>query len=236
MNTPRNRSLRSRSRRDPEDEHPYRCRARRDRPHRPDARRPAPREVDRGDVPRRRHLLLRGARHARLHRHLARASGLRAGVRDGPAVAGDLRQRALHRVRRADSHPGRLVRCPDREARPPRRRDRLGCVHRLVDEPAALPRPRLRTRRGLRPAVSGVRRRAGAGRRHHARGPDLLRRPVLQPAPGADAADGRPRRARRRDGGERALHDRRAARPSGARDLHRLRPRRHRRGDHQPGA
>ena len=58
-------------------EHPHRRRARPDRADRPAARRPAAGEVDRGDVPRRRHLLQRGARHVRLHRHLAGAAGVR---------------------------------------------------------------------------------------------------------------------------------------------------------------
>ena len=44
------------------------------------------------------------------------------------------------------------------------------------------------------------------------------------------------RRARRRDGGQRALHAGREVRPPGAGDLHRLRPHRHRRGDHLRGA
>ena len=41
------------------------------------------------------------------------------------------------------------------------------------------------------------------------------------------------RRARGRDGGQRALHARRPARPPRAGDLHGLRPHRHRRGDHR---
>ena len=43
-------------------EHPHRRPARRDRPHRPDARRPAAGEVDRRELPRRRPVLQRGAR------------------------------------------------------------------------------------------------------------------------------------------------------------------------------
>ena len=54
-------------------EHPHRRRARRDRPDRPAARRPAAGAVDRRDLPRGRHLLQRGPRHVRLHRHLAAA-------------------------------------------------------------------------------------------------------------------------------------------------------------------
>ena len=67
-----------------------------------------------------------------------------------------------------------------------------GGVHRLLDEPAALPRPRLRAGGRLRPAARGRRRGRGARRRDQPRRPDLLRRHVLQPAPGADGADGRP--------------------------------------------
>ena len=52
----------------------------------------------------------------------------------------------------------------------------------------------------------------------------------------ADRPDGRARRARGRDGGERALHARRRARPQGAGGLHGLRPRRHRRGSYRQGA
>ena len=73
---------------------------RRHRPRRPDARRPAAGEVDRRDLPRRRQLLHRGARDVRLHRHLARPAGLGPGLRHGPAVDGDLRQRAVPGVRR----------------------------------------------------------------------------------------------------------------------------------------
>ena len=39
-----------------------------------------------------------------------RRAGLGAGLGHGPAVAGDLRQRAVQRVRRAVGHPGRLLR------------------------------------------------------------------------------------------------------------------------------
>ncbi len=91
-------------------EHPHRRPAGRHRPHRPDARRPPAGEVDRRDLPRRRQVLQRGPRDARLHRHLARGAGLGAGLRDGPAVHRDLRQRAVHRLRRAVGHQGRIVR------------------------------------------------------------------------------------------------------------------------------
>ena len=43
-----------------------------------------------------------------------------------------------------------------------------GGVHRLLDEPAALPRPRLRPGRRLRAAACGRRRRRGARRRERA--------------------------------------------------------------------
>ena len=78
---------------------------------------------------------------------------------------------------------------------------------------------------------------AAAGEpRRRARRPDLQRRLVLPGAARADGPDGRARRPRHRDGGQRALHDRRRPRPEGARDLHRLRPHRHRRGDLVRGA
>ena len=82
-----------------------------------------------------------------------RPAGLGPGLGDGSAVAGDLRQRALHRVRRAVGRPGRLVRRPDRPAGAARHRDRLRRLHRLLDEPDHLRGPRLRARRRLRPAA-----------------------------------------------------------------------------------
>ena len=108
--------------------------------------------------------------------------GLRAGLRHGPAVARDLRQRAVQRVRRA-APSIRVGSCGalTEKLGAPRRRDRLRRLHRLVDEPAPVPRPRLRAGRRLRPAGGGVRRGAGAGRRHHARRADLLRRPFYNP-------------------------------------------------------
>ncbi len=57
---------------------------------------PLRRAVDRRDLPRRRAVLHRGARDVRLHRHLARAAGLGAGLGHGAAVAGHLRPRAVH--------------------------------------------------------------------------------------------------------------------------------------------
>ena len=143
-------------------EHPHRRRARPDRSHRPAARRPAAGEVDRGDLPRRRHLLHRGARHARLHRHLAGPPGLGAGLRHGPALDVDLRQRAVLGVRRAAGRARRVLRRADREPGDPRRGDRLGRLHRLLDEPAALPRPRLRPGGRLRAAPGGGRGGRGA--------------------------------------------------------------------------
>ena len=65
---------------------------------------------------------------------------------------------------------------------PARRGDRVGRLHRLLDEPAALPRPRLRGGGRLRPAAGRRRRGRGARRRDQPRGPDLLRRHVLHTA------------------------------------------------------
>ena len=180
-------------------------------------------------------LLLRGARHVRLHRHLARAAGLGAGLRHGPAVAGDLRQRAVPRVRRADDHPGRVLRRADRAAGGPRPGDRVGRLHRLLDEPDRASRAST-TRRSPTSGCCGDAARRGRAARRRARRADLQQRLVLPGAARADRADGRARRARGGDGGQRALHAGRAVRPARAGDLHRLRPRRHRRGDHAAGA
>ena len=49
------------------------------------------------------------------------------------------------------------------QAGAPRRRDRVRRLHRLVDEPAAVPRPRLRAGRRLRPAAGGRTTRRGRG-------------------------------------------------------------------------
>ena len=100
-----------------------------------------------------------------LHRHLAGPAGQRAGLGHGPAVVRDLRQRAVQRLRRAVGGPGRLVRRAGREGRRPRRHPRLRRLHRLRDEPAPLPRPRLRPGGRLRPAAGGVRRGAASRRR-----------------------------------------------------------------------
>ncbi len=67
-------------------------------------------------------------------------------------------------------------------AGPARRRDRVRRLHRLLDEPAALPRARLRAGGRLRPAARRRRCRRGARRRHQPRRADLLRRHVLLPA------------------------------------------------------
>ena len=58
-----------------------------------------------------------------------------------------------------------VLRRADREGRRARRHPRVGRLHRLRDEPAALPRPRLRPGRGLRAAPGGVRRGTGSRRR-----------------------------------------------------------------------
>ena len=80
----------------------------------------------------------------------------------------------------------------------------------------------------LRGAVEAAERRGTAGSRRAA----VLQRLLLRRTARAHPADGRLRRPRGRDGGQRALHARRQARSQGAGDLHGLRPRRHRRGDH----
>ena len=56
---------------------------------------------------------------------------------------------------------------------------------------------------------------------------------VLREPARADDADGGLRRARGRDGGQRAVHAGGEVRAQGTGDLHGLRPRRHRRGDHR---
>ena len=61
----------------------------------------------------------------------------------------------------AGGHPGRLLRGADRGARAARHGDRLGRLHRLVDEPDPLRGPRLRPGRRLRAAAQGARRGPG---------------------------------------------------------------------------
>ena len=142
----------------------------------------------------------------------------------------------FERVRRAVGRPGRLVRRADRAGRAARRRHRLRRVHRLLDEPAALPRPRLRPGGRLRPAAGGVRRgrrRATTSTVHVgliSRGdsfytprPELIG-PMVEHGVLAVEMEAS------------ALYTLAAVRPQGAGDLHRLRPHRHRRGDHRAGA
>ena len=152
----------------------------------------------------------------------------------GQPSTGDLRDRAVPRVRRAVDHPGRLGRRAHREGEDPRHRHRLRRLHRLGHEPDPLRGARLRPGRRLAAARG---RRVGRGRpRRRARRPDLQRRLVLPGPARADDADGRARRPGHRDGGLGALHDRRRPRPPRAGDLHGLRPHRDRRGDHRRGA
>ena len=115
---------------------------------------------------------------------------------------------------------------------PARRRDRLRRVHRLVDEPAALPRPRLRAGGRLRAAP--CRRTTPADARDDVTSHVGLifsgdtfynpRQELMEPmvAHGVLAVEME---------ASRALHARGVVRPQGAGDLHRQRPRRHRRGD-----
>ena len=111
--------------------------------------------------------------------------------------------------------PGRVVRRLHRERGPARRRHRAGGLHRLLDEPAALPRPRLRADRRLRPAARRGRRRRGAlaTSAHHVGlifSGDTFYNPreeLMEPmvAHGVDRGG---------DGGERALHARGVVRPA----------------------
>ena len=63
-----------------------------------------------------------------------RGERLGAGLGDGAAVVLDLRPRAVRGVRRPGGRARRLLRRAERGPRRARHRDRLGCVHRLVDE------------------------------------------------------------------------------------------------------
>ena len=218
-------------------EHPHRRPAGRDRPHRPDARRPAAREVDRGDVPRRRRAAT--TRCAGCTATPAPGSGERVSVQGSgmgqPSLAIYANELFASTTSAAIIRVGSCGALTPR-ARAARPRHRLGRLHRLLDEPDRLRGARLRAGRRLRPAPGGVRRlgRAGptgSGDAGRARRADLLQRLVLRRPARADRADGGLRRAGGRDGGQRALHPGREVRPPGAGDLHGVRPHRHRRGD-----
>ena len=88
-------------------EHPHRRPARRDRARRPDARRPAAGEVDRGDLPRRRAAATARCAGCSASPAPGAASAVSVqGSGHGPAVDGDLRQRAAPRVRRRSRSSG----------------------------------------------------------------------------------------------------------------------------------
>ena len=152
--------------------------------------------------------------HARLHRHLARRSRSRCRAR-----AWDSR-----RCRSTSTSSSRSTTCSRssasaRAARSPRRwplRDVVIASGACTD--SSMNRLRFHGLDYAPVADFGLLRAAhdaaaGMRGRHHPRGADLLRRLVLLTAPGADRADGRPRRAGGGDGGLGALHARRVVRP-----------------------
>ena len=140
----------------------------------------------------RRAVLQRGARHARLHRHLARPAGLGAGLRHGPAVAVDLRQRAV----RASTTSQSIVRVGSCGALT----EKLALRDLVIASGACTDSSMNRIRFegldyapvadfGLLRAAYDASAASVTCRR--ARRPALLQRLVLQPAARADDADGR---------------------------------------------
>ena len=195
-------------------------------------------QVDRGDVPRRRHLLQRGARHVRLHRHLARTAASRCRA---PAWA-SRRWRSTPTSCSASTTSQTIVRVGSCGALTEKLavRDivhRLRRLHRLVDEPDPLRGPRLRPGRRLRPAPRGVDAAQGLDHEHAVHvGLIFSQRLVLRPRPELTA--------RMVEYGVLAVEMEASALYTlaakyGRRalcDLHRHRPHRHRRGDDRRGA
>ena len=197
----------------------------------PASRRPAPGEVHRRDLPRRRRAEELRARPARLHRHVRGEARLRAGDGHGLPRRDD-RLRGADPARRQEAAPRRHLRRPAgapqagrhdrRDQRRPGRLDR--------DAPrrqrAALPDRELGADPRRRPRRQGDR--PGDARR-----PDRLERPLLQPRRRPVRALVEARRPRGRDGGRGALHRRRAQGRAGR--LPPDRQRHHRRGRVQAG-
>ena len=184
------------------------------------ARRSPARQMDRRDLLRARPAGERRAQLPRLHRQLEGQAGQRAGDRHGPAIAVDLRARAAELLWRQDRHPRRHLRRPQRQgesSRPDHRAGRHAPIPPSSATPSAattLPRSPISA---CLPTPSAARRaqnlRAHVGNMLSSRHLLPCRRP--QGLRGADGA----RRARRRDGGRRALHplrplQRQAASPS----------------------